>query len=196
MTTLALPDEISARRASGRTSLRTWLAGRWAILCSHPQEFVQEQLEMDRWMSVLRSSFSGHDVAIIALAPAGHDAREACLGRLAVLGGEFAAVLALEPSPPGLLADLSADALRADVARCGRRFAMIIDPNLRCRRALSYRLPDELPSPLEFIGWAVALRKRDDAVRHRGAGTSESEWPVRAGWLGSAFRTATHAGRP
>jgi hypothetical protein len=184
MTIVALPDEISAQRVAGRVSLRSWLADRWAILFSHPQDFVQEQLEMDRWLSVLSRSFSGHDVATLALAPAGHDAGESCLGRLAALGGEFAAVLALDPPLPGLLADVSAGALRAAIAHSGLRFAMIIDPNLRCRRLLSYRLPVELPSPLDLIGWAVALRKRDDAFR-----------PVRTVWHGSARHAAMGAAK-
>ena len=182
MTILALPDEISAQRVSGRVSLRTWLAERWAILFSHPQDFVQEQLEMDRWMSVLSRSFSGHDVAAVALARAGRDAGEGCLGRLAALGNEFAAVLALDPPLPGVLADRSAGALRADIASSGARFAMIIDPNLRPRRVLSYHLPAELPSPLDLIGWAVALRKRDDAGKRRAGEAAESEWPVRPDW--------------
>ena len=181
MTLLALPDEISSQRVCGRVSLRTWLGERWAILFSHPQDFVQEQLEMDRWLSVLSRSCRGLDVATVVLARSGRNASESCLGRLAALGGEFAAVLALDPPLPGLLADVSTGALRAEIARSGPRFAMIIDPNLRCRRVLSYRLPAELPSPLAIIGWAVALRKRDDAGAH---------------WYESARHAATCATRP
>jgi hypothetical protein len=196
MTILALPDEISAQRVSGRISLRTWLAGRWAVLFSHPQDFVQEQLEMDRWLSVFNRSLSDHDVAAVGLARAGHNTGESRLGRLAALGGEFAAVLALDPPLPGLLANLSAGALRAEIARSGSRFAMIIDPNLRCRRVLSYHLPAELPSPLDLIGWAVALRKRDEAAKRPGNEATESEWPVISDRQRGARRAATCAGRP
>jgi hypothetical protein len=163
MTTLALADrlETCGRRVSGGPSLRAWLAGRWAILFSHPEDFAQEQLEMDRWMSVLSRSLSGHGVAAVALARTAHVTAESHLGRLAALGGELTAVLALDPPSPAPLADLSAGALRVHIARSGPRFAMIIDANPRCRRVLSYRLPAALPSPLDLIGWAVALRKRD-----------------------------------
>jgi hypothetical protein len=181
MTILALPDEISAQRVSGRMSLRTWLAERWAVLFSHPQDFVQEQLEIDRWMSILSRSFSGRDVAAVALARAGRDAGEGRLGRLAALGNEFAAVLALDPPLPGVLADLTAGALRADIASSGPRFAMIIDPNLRCRRVLSYHLPAELPSPLELIGWAVALRKRDHSEDRCGGEATAQASPTEPG---------------
>jgi hypothetical protein len=138
MTTFARPDnrlEISAEQLSDAASLRAWLADRWAILFSHPADFSQEEMEMDRWVNVLSRSFGGHDIAPVTLARAG--------GRP--------------------LADLATGALRALIARCGPRFALIIDSDLRCRRALTYRVPAELPSPLELIGWAVALRKRDCA---------------------------------
>jgi hypothetical protein len=180
MTTLALADRlgISGQHASGVTSLRAWLAGRWAILFSHPEDFAQEQLEMDRWICVLARSLSGHDVAAVALARTVPGTAESCLGQLAALGGEFAAVLELDPPSPAPLADLSAGALRSHIARSGPRFAMIVDASTRCRRVLSYQVPAELPSPLDLIGWAVALRKRDDAGRRRGGDASESEWPV------------------
>jgi hypothetical protein len=191
MTTLALADRLETygQRVSGGNSLRTWLAGRWAIVFSHPDDFAQEQWEMDRWISVLSRSLSGHDVAAIALARTAHDSRENVLGQLAALGGEFAAVLTLEPRP-------SASApLSADIASSGPRFAMIIDADPRCRRVLSYRLPAELPSPLDLIGWAVALRKRDEAGRHGESEVSEHGWPVRGDTRANWRRTAFHAGR-
>lgn len=192
MTILALPDEISAQRVSGRVCLRTWLAERWAILFSHPQDFVQEQLEMDRWMSVLRRSFGGHDVAAVGLAGPGRNAAEGCLGRLAALGNELAAVLALDPPLPGMLLDLSASALRADITRSGPRFAMVVDPNLRCRRVLSYHQPVGLPSPLDLIGWAVALRKRDRPEESYDREAPQRGRPLHSGWR----RSASHAIAP
>ena len=166
MTLLSLAGgqlEICHTCAAGARSLRAWLADRWAIVFSHPEDVAQEQLEMDRWITVLGRSFATRGVAPVALARAGGDPEQGWLGRLAALDDASAAVLALDPSPPGTPADLSAAALRAHIARTGPRFAMIIDSNLRCRRALSYRPPAELPSPLDLIGWAVTLRKRDRA---------------------------------
>lgn len=164
MATHALVDdrlEICPRRLADAMSLRAWLAGRWAILFSHPGDFAQEQLEMDRWISILNQSLDARGVAAVALLGAGHDLEAGWLVRLAALNGDRAARLSLDPRQPERLADFAAGALRADIARNGQRFAMIIGPDLRCRRALRYRPPAELPSPLDLIGWAVALRKRD-----------------------------------
>lgn len=114
---------------------------------------------VSRWLSILSESFSVRSVAAVALLRAGPDPEEGWLGRLAALSRDCAAVLSLDLPRPAALADFVAGALRADIARCGPRFAMIIDSDARCRRTLRYRAPDDLPSPL--LGWAVALRKRD-----------------------------------
>lgn len=183
MTSLGLPQsrlEVSDKQVCDAVSLRAWLAGRWAILFSHPDDFAQEQLEADRWLSILSRSFDGRGVAPVALARAGRDPEQGWLGRLAALDYWSAAILALEPLQPGAVADFSASALRAHVACYGPRFALIVDSNLRCRRALSYRLPDELPSPLDLIGWAVTLRKRDHATGSREE-MPESSFPIRSG---------------
>lgn len=164
MTILSLPDgrlEARRARAADATSLRAWLADRWAILFSHPEDFAQEELEMDRWISIVSRSFSARGVAPLALAKAGHHSDGGWLGCLAALGRESAAVLTLDPPLPGAPADFSAAALRAHIARSGPRFAVIIDASLRYRRTLSYRSRAGLPSPLDLIGWAVALRKKD-----------------------------------
>jgi alkyl hydroperoxide reductase subunit AhpC len=141
-------------------SLPEWLGGHWGILFSHPGDFEQEQLERDRWLSVLRRSFSAHDVRAVAVARDGREARQNSHGWLAELDVSCAAVLAMAPSAEGALLDPRYDALRAEIAHGGARFAMIIDPDLRCRRAVRYRAPVGLPSPIELIGWVVALRNR------------------------------------
>lgn len=101
---------------------------------------------------------------------------------------DCAATLCLELPQPAALTDFAASALRADIARSGPRFAMIIDSDLRRRRTLRYRPPGELPSPLDLIGWAVAQRKRDEAGGRRGSETPESEWPVISDWRGGMRR--------
>jgi len=128
---------------------------------------------MDRWISILSQGFRARGVAALVLCPAGRDPQESWLGRLAALNRECAAALCLDLPQPAALADFAAGALRADIARCGPRFAMIIDSDVRCRRTLRYRPTGELPSPLDLIGWAVAQRKRDQG----GRGTPKASEP-------------------
>lgn len=196
MTKLAFSEsrlEISKKRVCDAALLRASLAPRWAILFSHPDDFAQEQLEMDRWLTVLARSFGARGVVPVALARPGSDPEQGWLGQLAALDGESAAVLTLD-DPSVALADFSWVALRAQIARSGPRFAMILDSSLRCRRTLSYRLPAELPSPLELVGWAVALRKRDHGDE-RSRETPKASHPIRSTWMRSARRSFAQPGR-
>jgi len=164
MTALTFPEsrlESPRKRVCDTNLLRASLAPRWAVLFSHPEDFAQEQLESDRWLSVLARSFKARGVLPVAVARPGSDPEQGWLGQLAALDGESVAVLTLD-DPSIALAELSESALRAQIARSGPRFALILDSSLRCRRTLSYSSPVDLPSPLELIGWAVALRQRED----------------------------------
>jgi hypothetical protein len=184
MTTLALAGErleIHARWLTGGLSLRAWLAGRWAILFSHPEDFAQEHLEVDRWISVLSQGFSARGVAALALDRPTRAPEDGWLGPLAALSRDCAATLSLDLPQPAAAADFAAGALRADIAHSGPRFAMIIDAEMRCRRTLRYRLPGELPSPLELIGWAVALRKRDHTRQRPGEALVHGVGPLGRG---------------
>lgn len=174
---------VCAGEIHDAASLHARLAGRWAILFSHPEDFAQEQLEMDRWVAVLARSFTAHGVVPVALARPGPEPEVCWLARLAVLRGESSAVLALD-TRPGALAGFSG-ALRAQIVRGGPRFAMILDSSLRCRRTLSYRLPTDPPSPLELIGWAIALRKRDRGEKSPCEIPGRS-LPITPAWVGDS----------
>ena len=196
MTKLAFAEsrfEISKKRVWDTALLRASLAPRWAILFSHPDDFAQEHLEMDRWVAVLARSFRARSVVPVALARPQSSPEQGWLGQLAALDGESAAVLELD-APSVALADFSGAALRAQMDRSGPRFAMILDSSLRCRRTLSYRLPADLPSPLELLGWVVALRKRD----HGGESPSEApqcSLPIRPASVIGARYSFAQAGR-
>jgi hypothetical protein len=196
MTKLAFAEsrlEISKKHVWDTALLRASLAPRWAILFSHPDDFAQEHLEMDRWVTVVARSFNARGVVPVALARPQSNPEQGWLGQLAALDGNSAAVLTLD-DPSAALADFSGGALRTQIDRSGPRFAMILDSSLRCRRTLSYRLPAELPSPLELIGWAVALRQRD----HGGESPSEAprcSLPIRPAAMRGARYSFAQAGR-
>jgi hypothetical protein len=170
MTVVLFPENRSdtAAVSSATISLSEWLGGRWALLFSHPGDFDQEHLERDRWLSVLRRSFLDHEVRALTLARREYDGQGMPLCWLGELVEGCAAVLSTAIHA-GVSPESRAGALRAQIARSGARFAMIIDSDLRCRRTVPYRAAVDLPSPLELVGWAVALRERQrsDPFIHR-----------------------------
>jgi hypothetical protein len=72
-------------------------------------------------------------------------------------------VLLFEPSSaPGRSFDLRSSALRAQIESLGQqRFVMVVDEGLYNRRTFSYDTLAEVPSSLEFLGWADAAPTRE-----------------------------------
>jgi hypothetical protein len=139
-------------------SLRTWLCECWAIIFSHPEDFVPCDLEMDRWLVVVRHAFSEHGIRPLALASRALDLDRSWVARLS--GDTCAVMLEDAVRQHSSAIDLQARILREDIASSGQRFVMIIDGALRKHRTFTYSARLDLPSPLEFLGWADALRGR------------------------------------
>lgn len=147
-------------------SLRAWLRKSWAILFSHPGDFVRCDLEMDRWLSVVERAFAGCRIRPLALASA---SREAQFGWVAQVSRDSRTVLLEEPSCEDASAfDPGAYALHHDIRALGQRcFVMIIDDMLRPRRTFGYSGLADVPSPLEFLGWADAIRAGHSAAEEK-----------------------------
>jgi alkyl hydroperoxide reductase subunit AhpC len=143
-------------------SLRAWLRGGWAILFSHPDDFVNYDLEMDRWLVITQRAFAERRIQPIALASPALDPEHNWVTQVS---GDCREVLLEDPvqqhSGP---VDLQIPVLREALERPGHRFAMIIDNTLRIQKMFTYSAPSNLPSPLELLGWADALRARQTAV--------------------------------
>lgn len=141
--------------------LRHWLADSWALVFSHPGDFVRCELEMDRWQSVMQHTFATCRVKPLELhaepAPASH------ISWVSAVGGDARRVQLLDPRESRLMVrDLQAHTLHDEILALGhRRFVMIVDEVLRSRRTFAYSALAEIPSPLEFAGWAAAARARD-----------------------------------
>jgi len=145
----------------GQPHLRQWLADSWALILSHPGDFVRCELEMDRWLSVMQHTFASRRIKPLELPAAPGAASQGSW--VSEVGGDARLVQLLDPHETRFtVRDLRAHALQEAITALGRRrFAMIVDEALRSRRTFAYSALTEIPSPLEFVGWAVAARARD-----------------------------------
>jgi len=176
----------TAQQSLTSPSLRTWLRGGWAILFSHPDDFVRYDLEMDRWLVVTRNSFAERGIRPIALATPAHDPQRSWVTQVS---GDSRAVLLEDPSQQHFgPVDLHTPVLREEIEQSGGRFVMIIDDELRLQKVFGYATLSDLPSPLDFLGWAEALRSK----HHRRDLVASSNPQIRERKRGSSRE---HAGR-
>jgi hypothetical protein len=143
-------------------SLRTWLSEGWAILFSHPDDFASYDLEMDRWLVITRRAFTERRIRPIALAAPALDPDHNWVTHVS---GDHRAVLLEDPAQQHFgPVDLQTPVLREAIEQPGRRFVMIIDSALRIQKTFTYQGLSNLPSPLELLGWADALRAKQAAT--------------------------------
>jgi alkyl hydroperoxide reductase subunit AhpC len=145
-------------------TLRRWLGTDWALLFSHPGDFVRCEMEMDRWLSVMQRSFSGSRVKPLRLVtdalPAASDS-----SWIDEVSADASVLRLFAPLGRATTLDLKPYALREEISSLGRRrFVMIVDESLRTRRTFTYSALEEVRSPLEFLGWASAARARTAAT--------------------------------
>jgi alkyl hydroperoxide reductase subunit AhpC len=165
MATLVLPEPQTQPSSTlpAAPRLRSWLDGDWAILFSHPDDFVGCDLEADRWLTIVQRKFADHGVRPLALAT---PSRQLDCGWVAQISGNPGAVMLCDPVER---VDLQARRLHEEVVGTQRRFVMIIDRTLYRRRTYSYVNPAygdpaRLPSPLDFVGWVKSLRGSSSAA--------------------------------
>ncbi len=167
----------------GAASLSEWLQEDWAVLFSHPDDFVRCELEWDRWVAVARSAFAAARARPLALARAnrpldgGWVARLSGDARAVPLIGEACAAWSQAAAGRRIaLTDFHAHRLREDIEGTSERFVMIIDASLRRRRTYVYGAPDPLPSPLDFLHWVRALR--DARAPHEPPADPRADYPA------------------
>lgn len=194
MATLVLAGHpaIDNAGATGAASLSEWLQDDWAILFSHPDDFVRCELEWDRWIAVARSAFAAARARPLALARSNRPLDCGWVARLSgdasavPLVGEACGVLAQASAGRFIaLPDFHAQRLQEDIEGTSERFVMIVDPSLRRRRTYAYGAPDSLPSPLDFLRWVRTLR--DARAPHGPPADSHTAYPAawpRRYWTG------------
>ena len=130
----------------------------WSIVFSHPEDFAPQDLETDRWVVLLGQAFQDSEVRPLELRPS--DSRSNFSWVCAVNDD-----MCIEGSQEVFDANWNALALQAqllcrNIEPRGGRFVAILDGQLRVRRTFKYFRGSSVPSPLEILGWTVALRSR------------------------------------
>ena len=126
-------------------SLRHWLAGRWALLFSHPEDFASYGFEADRWLIYLRDTFDSLRLRAVAIGP---DDEASWISEI---GGRFI---------PSYEAQLLLPELHGRAQGRGEHFVTILDESLRARRTLLYSPCGEIPSVIELVQTAASLCER------------------------------------
>lgn len=136
--------------ASPSEELRRWLAGRWALLFSDPDDFANYGFEADRWLMYIQNAFDSLRLRPIA---AGYDDGS---GWISQIGGRF-----IPRYEVGELVPQLRGCTRSKEAQsAAEHFVTILDGSGHARRTLLYRPGSEIPSIVELVQTAVHLRER------------------------------------
>lgn len=132
---------------------------RWSIIFTNPDDFVPLDLEIDRWLIVVRQAFADRGIRPRGL-PAHNPTRRYNWTR-GLSRGIFAEIVESAIRRPSLFRDLQEPVRSNDTGLSGR-FVIVVDDALRNQQTFTYWNRQGLPSPLEFLEWADVLRTRQE----------------------------------
>jgi len=131
--------------------------GCWSIIFTHPDDFVPLDLEVDRWLTIVRRSFAERRIQPLGLpsqSPTMDYEWVQCMSHRV-----FVEVLQSSIRLQLPMTELQAAHSSCDAASPAR-FVIIVDDAFRNQRTYIYRSRQDLPSPLDILEWADALRGR------------------------------------
>lgn len=146
LSTLSPPDQLSR-----------WLAGRWALLFSHPRDFATHGFEADRWLVCLRDTFNSLRLRAIAV---GYGDASSWVTQI---GGLFLPTYEVEDLVPPLQDQACAKTGQSEP----EHFVTILDNSVRARRTFLYRADSQAPSVIELAQTAGRLCERAGATSVR-----------------------------
>ena len=161
MATLVLQDAVigfDAETSGAQPTLRTWLCEGWALLFSHPQDFLACDLEADRWLTLMRGAFVARGVRPLGVAHRAGENRDGWIAR--VSADDRLVALNCPGERRRDVIDLNVQALHDQIERLRLegRYVLVVDSLLRMRRTFTYTSLEGLPSPLDFLAWVDRLR--------------------------------------
>jgi hypothetical protein len=174
MATLLLTDDgwtSGDDRADDMPTLRTWLRDGWAVMFSHPDDFIAYDLESDRLLSVIRKAYADRGVRPMAVTA---DPLAINRGWVASVSGEMLVRLDEGDTSNKDVVDLRTRTLSEHLRSIERRFVVLVDGLLRRRKTFVYERSAGLLSPLDFLVYVDRFRTA------AGGSTSEAADPALA----------------
>lgn len=137
MATLIFTDQtdVTTFATDSRVSLREWLAGKWAVLFSHPEDFAPHPSTPSGFITMLADDFAACRVRPVTL---GNNARTTP-SWLDYAGADNTKIVVAVGDSDGRVVDLGEHTLARKIARLATPFVMVIDANARCRSTITYR---------------------------------------------------------
>ena len=131
----------------------------WRIIFTNPEDFIPLDLEIDRWLVIVRSAFLERNTQPLGLASPTPNSDYNWTDRLTWNSNTDALKSAVQQT--ALFSDLRKEFTDEDFSLLRKRFVLMVDGKLRNRRTFAYTTRLHLPSPLEILYWADSLRKRE-----------------------------------
>ena len=131
----------------------------WRIIFTNPEDFVPLDLEIDRWLVIVRSAFLERNIQPLGLASSTPNSDYNWTDRLTWNSNTEALKSTVQQTTRfGYLRKEFPD---GDSSLLRKRSVLIVDGKFRIRRTFAYTTRLHLPSPLDILHWADSLRKRE-----------------------------------